>query len=262
MTGLTAENTQLTSIQSALQTLSSDASALNDPTLFTNTQAVTSSDPTRVAVTGTSNGAGVGGYQVSVTQLANSAQRTFTYAAPSTGSDTVTIDGQQVKIAAGQSASDFAASINSNSNMDVWAAATNTGTVVFSNRATGNAGTNYIQVSDSGSSLTEQTALAYAGQNASYSLNGGAAQTSTSNTITNAIAGVTLNLTGVTTTSGPVTVNVAPPAPNATNITTAVNAFITQYNSVLSQMQAQISQKPSSSDPTQGTLYGDSESRT
>ncbi len=255
--GLTAQNSALTSIQSELQTLVTDAQALSDPSLFATTQAVTSSDPTRVTAT-TSAGAGIGGYQVSVTQLANSAQRTFTYASP-TAADTITIDGQQVTIPAGQSISDFVNGINANSNLDVYAAATNSGTVVFSNRQTGDTGTNFIQVTDSGGALTEQTALARQGQNAQYSIDGGATQSSASNTVTGGIAGVTLTLTGVTTTSGPVTVNVAPPAPSSSNIQTAVNAFITQYNKVISDMQTQVSTPPSSSDPTVGTLYQDPE---
>ena len=49
-----------------------------------------------------------------------------------------------------------------------------------------------------------------AGHDASYSIDNGPAQTSHTNTITGAIAGVTLNLMGVTTTSGPVTVSVSP----------------------------------------------------
>src|SRR6185437_7029893 len=62
--GLTAMNKQLTSIQSELQTLSSDALAVGDPTLFETTQSVTSSDSTRVQAS-SATGAGVGGYQVS-----------------------------------------------------------------------------------------------------------------------------------------------------------------------------------------------------
>jgi flagellar hook-associated protein 2 len=58
--GLTAQNTALSSVQSELQTLVSDAMALGDPSLFDTTQAVTSSDPTRVTAT-SSTGAGVGG---------------------------------------------------------------------------------------------------------------------------------------------------------------------------------------------------------
>jgi flagellar hook-associated protein 2 len=255
--GLTAQNSALTSIQSELQALESDAQALSDPSLFANSQAVTSSDPSRVTAT-SSTGAGIGGYQVSVTQLANSAQRTFTFASP-TSADSITIDGQQVTIPAGQSITDFVNSINGNSNLDVYAAATNNNTVVFSNRQTGDTGTNFIKVTDPGNALTEQTSLAREGQNAEYSVDGGATQSSGSNTVTGAIAGVTLTLTGVTTTSGPVTVNVSPPAPSSSNIQSAVNAFLTQYNKVISDIQTQLSTAPSSSSPTVGTLYEDPE---
>ncbi len=260
--GLTATNKSLTSIQSALQTLAADAQALGDPSLFSTTQGVTSSDSTRVSAT-SSTGAGIGGYQVSVSQLANSAQRTFSYASP-TSADTISIDGQQVSIPAGQSISDFVNSINSNSNLDVYAAATNSGTVVMSNRATGgagasdNSGSDFIQVQDSGGALTENTALAKAGQNAMFSVDG-VSGTSSSNTVTNGIAGVSLTLSGVTTTSGPVTINVAAPAPSSANIESAVSAFTTQYNSVISQIQTAVTTPPSSSDPTVGTLYGDPE---
>jgi flagellar hook-associated protein 2 len=70
---------------------------------------------------------------------------------------------------------------------------------------------------------------------------------------------VSLTLTGVTTTSGPVTVNVGAPAPNTSSISGAINAFVTQYNKVISDVQTQLAQQPSSTDPTQGTLYGDPE---
>jgi flagellar hook-associated protein 2 len=38
-----------------------------------------------------------------------------------------------------------------------------------------------------------------------------------------------------------------------------VQAFVSSYNAILDQINAQTSQTPSSSDPTQGTLYGDNE---
>lgn len=256
-TGLRAQNTALTSIQSELQSLVTDAMSLSDPSLFATSQAVTTSDPTKVTAT-SSTGAAIGGYQVSVTQLANSAQRTFTYASPSSA-DSITIDGQSVTIPAGQSISDFVNSVNDNSKLDVYAAATDANTIVFSDRQTGNQGSSYIAVSPSGGALTEQTSLAYAGQNAEYSVNNGTTQSSATNTVTGAIPGVTLTLTGVTTTSGPVTVNVAAPAPSSSNIQTAVNAFLTQYNKVISDVQTQLSTAPSSSSPTVGTLYDDPE---
>ena len=253
----TATNTALTNIQNELQALSTDAQAVSDPTLFITSQAVSSSDPTKVTAT-SGSGAGIGGYQVAISQLANSAQRTFTYASP-TADDKITIDNQQITVPAGQSINDFVNSINSNSSLDVYAAATNSGTVVFSNRSTGDTGTNFIQVTDAnGGTLSEQTALAKEGQNAQYTVDG-VAGSSASNTVTNAIAGVSLNLTGVTTGSSPVTVNVAAPAPNQTNITNAINTFVTQYNKVIGDIQTAISTAPTSGTPGTGTLYQDSE---
>jgi flagellar hook-associated protein 2 len=258
--GLTATNTQLSSIQTALQQLSASAKALGSATLFTNVQTATSTNQTLVsATTKTGTGAVIGSYQVGVTALASSAQRTFSFTSP-TAADTVTIDGQQVSLSAGASAQDLVNAVNSNSNLDVWATATDSGTIVLSNRATGDTGTNYIQVSDTTGSLTQQTTLAKQGTNAQYTING-VAGTSASDTISNGIPGVTLSLNGLTTTSGTVTVNVSPPAPNSQSIQTAVQAFVTSYNQVISQIQTQLSTSPSSSDPTVGTLFGDPDLR-
>jgi flagellar hook-associated protein 2 len=254
--GVTARDKQLAALQTQLQTLSTDAMAMMDPTLFAATQQVTSSDSTRVAAS-SSTGAGVGGYQVAVSQLANAAQRTFTWQSPSSN-DAITIDGHQQTITAGESIQDFVASVNADTNSTVYAAATDAGTVVLSNRATGNTGSNYIQVADGGGALTEQAAKARAGQDAMYSVDG-VSGTSSSNTVTGAIAGVSLTLTGVTTTSGPVTVNVSAPAPSATNIQAAAQKFVTDYNSTIGAIQTQLAQAPSSTDPTVGTLFGDSE---
>jgi flagellar hook-associated protein 2 len=248
--GLTAMNKQLTSIQSELKTLSADALGVGDPTLFMTSQSVTSSDTTRVSAT-SATGAGVGGYQVSVSQLANSAQATYGFTSP-TSDDSVTIGGNPYTISAGESIQDFVDSVNSDQSGTVYAAATNSGTVVFSSRQTG--ASSSVGVTDTGGALALQSSKP--GQDALFSVDG-TSGSSASNTVTNAIGGVTLTLTGVTTTSGPITVNVGAPAPNATNITSAINTFTTQYNKVISDIQTQLAQQPSSSDPTQGTLYGD-----
>jgi flagellar hook-associated protein 2 len=258
--GLTATNSALSSVQTALQQLSASAKALGSASLFTNTQTATSTNSTLVSATATTGtGAVIGSYQVGVTNLASSAQRTFSFTSP-TAADTVTIDGQQVSLNANATAQDLVNAVNSNSNLDVWATATDSGTVVFSNRATGDTGTNYIQVSDTSGSLTEQTALAQQGTNAQYTING-VAHSSASDTITNGIAGVTLSLNGLTTTTGTVTVNVSPPAPNSQSIQTAVQAFVTSYNQVISQIQTQLTTQPSKTDPTVGTLFGDPDLR-
>src|ERR1700749_3137083 len=119
--GLTATNKQLTSIQSELQTLSADALAVGDPTLFETTQSVNSSDPTRVSAS-SSSGAGVGGYQVSVSQLANSAQATYGFTSP-TSDDNITVNGSPYTIKAGESIQDFVDSINADQSGTVFAAA-------------------------------------------------------------------------------------------------------------------------------------------
>jgi flagellar hook-associated protein 2 len=248
--GLTAMNKQLTSIQSELKTLSSDALSVGDPTLFMTQQSVTSSDTTRVSAT-SATGAGVGGYQVSVTQLANSAQSTYGFTSP-TSDTAVTVGGSAYTIKAGESIQDFVDSINSDTNGTTYAAATNSGTVVFSSRATG--ASSSAAVTGGTGALTAQSSKA--GQDALFSVDG-TAGSSSSNSVTNAIGGVTLTLTGVTTTSGPITVNVGAPAPSSTNISNALNTFVTQYNKVITDIQTQLAQHPSSSDPTQGTLYGD-----
>jgi flagellar hook-associated protein 2 len=250
--GLTAMNKQLASIQSELKTLSSDALAAGDPTLFKTQQSVTSSDTTRVQAS-SATGAGVGGYQVSVSQLANSAQATYSYASP-TSDDPVTIGQNPYTIKAGESIQDFVDSINSDTSGTVYAAATNSGTVVFSSRQTG--ASSSVAVTDPGNALGLVSAKP--GQDATFSVDG-VNGSSPSNTVTNAIGGVTLTLTGVTTTSGPVTVNVGAPAPSSTNISNALNTFITQYNKVITDIQTQLQQQPASTDPTQGTLYGDPE---
>ncbi|HEX3690082.1 MAG TPA: flagellar filament capping protein FliD [Solirubrobacteraceae bacterium] len=248
--GLTAMNKQLTSIQSELKTLSSDALGVGDPTLFMTSQSVTSSDTTRVQAS-SATGAGVGGYQVSVSQLANSAQATYSFASPASD-DPITINGSSYTINAGESIQDFVDSVNSDQTGSVYAAATNSGTVVFSSRQTG--GSSSIAVNDTGGAMALQSSKP--GQDAMFNVDG-VDGTSSSNSVTNAIGGVTLTLTGVTTTSGPITVNVGAPAPNQTNISNAINTFVTQYNKVISDIQTQLSQPPSSTDPTQGTLYGD-----
>lgn len=253
---LQARNTQLTSIQAALKKVNSDALALLDPRVYRGSQKATSSDSTRVAAT-TTTGAGVGGYQVSVGQLANAAQRTFSFTAPTTDG-TITIDGHDTSVKAGASVYDLADAINSDQTATVYAAATDAGTLVLSNRNTGDTGPGFISITGAGGVLSEQAARAKQGQNATYSIDG-VAGTSSSNTVAGAIPGVTLTLTGVTTTSGPITVNVGAPAADSGKVESALNQFVTDYNAAISAIQTQLSQKPISSDPTQGALYGDNQ---
>jgi len=282
--GITALNTQLTNIQTALQTVSADAKALASPSLWANTQTITSTNSTLVGATATgSNGAVVGSYQVSVTALASASQRTFTFASPASA-DTITIDGHDTNLAANASAQDFVNAINNDKNASVWATVTGTDpvsgnqVVVLSERNTGappaSTPNAFVTITgDSAGALTEQTQYAQAGTDAAYTINGGSPQYSTSNTVsgvaitsptsatpgaTRTLAGVSLSLNGLTGPT-PITVTVGAPAANQQNIQTAAQKFITDYNSAITQIQTQLSQTPSQSDPTQGVLYGDAD---
>jgi flagellar hook-associated protein 2 len=255
---LQAEQTELQSIQGSLQQLTLAASEFSLPSLFESAQKVVSSEPSRVSAT-TSGGAGVGGYEVEVTQLANSAQRTFAFTSPSS-EDTITIDGQEFKVTAGEGAKSLAATINSASGATVYAAALENGTVVLSSRTTGKTGAEFINVTDPGGTLSEEAGTAKEGKNAEFKVDG-VAGTSSSNTVTDAIAGVTLTLGGLTTT-GPVTVDVQAPGPNASAVEAQVQAFIKLYNSTVEAIEKQLNTKPSDKPQTSGesitgTLFGD-----
>ncbi len=256
-TKLEGEREQLQSFQTSLGKLAFAAQELGSPTLFNSAQTVSSSDTNQVTAT-TSSGAAIGGYELEVKQLANSAQRTFTFKSPASA-ETLTIDGQEIPIAAGASIQTLANTINSDSKATVYAAAINGETLVLSTRATGANGTEFIKVS--GGALVEQAGLAKEGRDAEYSLDGVAAS-SAANTVTGAIPGVTLNLLALTSATGPVTVDVQAPAPSASAITSQVQSFVSLYNSTIAAIEKQLNTKPPASPETAaelkiGTLFGD-----
>jgi flagellar hook-associated protein 2 len=257
---LAAEQTQLSSIQTSLQQLSFSASEFSLPSLFESAQTVTSSEPQRVSAS-SSTGAGVGGYEINVTQLANSSQRSFTFTSP-TSEQALTIEGQEFKLKAGESAKEFASSINANSKAPVYAAVLEGGTLVLSSRATGDTGEEFIKVSDAGGALAEKAGTAKQGKDAEFEVDG-VPGSSNSNTVTDAIPGVTLTLGGLTP-NGPVTINVEPPGPNASVVEAQVQSFVKLYNSTVEAIQTQLQTKPptkftSTSEYGTGILFGDVE---
>jgi flagellar hook-associated protein 2 len=230
----------LKGFQTQLRAVQTAAADLRSATLFTQTQAVESSDPTKIAVAGT-GGAGVGGYQLEVTQLANSAQRTYGFRAPA-ADGAITIDGHATNVRAGATAQEVATAINADRAATVYAAATNDGTLVLSSRTTGDTGSGFIAVSDGTGSLTEQPARARQGRDAIYTL-GGVTQTSRANVVTDAVAGVTLTFRGVTTTSGPVTVSVGAPGADLDAIQRKLQAFVDAYNTAVDTIRAKLNEK-------------------
>jgi flagellar hook-associated protein 2 len=257
---LQGEQQQLQSIQGDLRQLALAASEFSDPSLFETSQAVTSNEPTRVAAAA-GEGAAIGGHEVEVTQLADSAQRTFTFTSPA-AEEELTIDGNEYTVAAGETAKELASAINSDGKSTVYAAVLEDGSIALSDRATGNTGAEFIKVSDAGGVLTEVAGSAKEGKDAEYTVDG-VTGSSSSNIITSAIPGVTLTLDGLTPT-GPVTIDVQAPGASVSAVEAQVEAFVKLYNSTVEAIQKQLTTKTvskpqSAAELATGSLFGDSE---
>jgi flagellar hook-associated protein 2 len=253
---LAGQQTELATLKSSLQQLTFSAFEFTLPSLFEGTQTVTSSEPARVAATITS-GAGVGGYEVEVTQLANSSQRSYTFTTPA-AEQTITIEGREYAVKAGTTAKELAAKVNADGKGAVFAAVQGEGTIVLSSRTTGATGTGFANVTG-GATLVEQAGSAKEGRDAEYSVDGVAGK-STSNVVTEAIPGVSLTLEALTG-AGAVTVAVQPPAPNLTTIEKQLESFVSLYNSTVEAVQTQLATKPvehpKAGEAGTGSLFGD-----
>ncbi|HET9074871.1 MAG TPA: flagellar filament capping protein FliD [Solirubrobacteraceae bacterium] len=268
ITGLGNENTTLGSIQSALRAVSLDAQLLGEPSTFFNVQTISSSNNSLVTAQTTSgSGVPVGSTTVTVSALAAAAQTSFTYTPPTSGTDTLNIsDGvnptEQVTVAANTSVTDLASQINGSNTLTVWAAVSSSGQLVLSSRNTGSQYT--VSASDATTAGNLVTGTTTAGQNASYTINGTAGSSST-DTVTGAIPGVTLNLLGVTPASTPVTITAQAPGPSVSAITASVQQFISDYNTAMNDLQSAINTQPASAsapgtyNPNSGSLFGDPE---
>lgn len=266
ITHLAGERTTLEGQQSALRSLQSElnqlmfaAQELGSPLLFKSAQSAESSEPGRVAAQVTT-GAAVGGYEVEVTQLANAGQRTFAFKSPP-AAQTFTIDGHEVQLAAGATAQDLVNKLNADSGATVYAASPNGETIILSARETGKGEAGFIAVAGAGETLAEKPELAKEGHDAEFKIYG-IGGTSKSNTLAEAIPGVTLTLKALTTTTGPIAVSVRPPAPNASAIVAQVQSFIKQYNAVIGKLHTQLTTKPpttpvAAGELQTGTLFGD-----
>lgn len=257
---LAGQQSILQRLQANLQQLGFAVADFSRPSLFETAQTANSSEPLRIGATVTA-GAGVGGYQLEVTQLANSAQRTYAFTSP-TAEDTITIEGREYKLKEGATAAELAGKINADGKGGVYAAVTNSETLVFSSRTSGALGGEFIKVSDPGGTLSEKAGTAKEGRNAEYTVDG-VAGSSTSNVVTTAIPGVTLTFNALTS-AGAVTIAVQPPTVSTAAIETQLQSFVTLYNKTVEEIQTQLSTKPLSSPQNAtelavGSLFGDSD---
>ena len=266
---VTTQISSLGTLKSALSTFQSSLSALDTPSAF-NAQTANTSNSAAVTATATS-GAPVGTYSVSITALAQ-AQQILSNAIGVDG--TTAVGAGTLKLSLG--GTNFNVTVNSSDDtLNGIAAAINSATgnpgitatvvqgtdgahLLLSSTQTGASNTIQVSETDSGGALSALTypdpdpanagadlhyTVEAAAQDAKYSI-AGVAATSSSNTITSAIAGVTLTLTGTTTTSTPgSTTTTNTPASvtvstDSSTIESNISAFVEAYNTLETSFQS------------------------
>lgn len=242
----------LKDVESRLKTLQYAVEDLGSPTLWSPTQTVTSSDDKVMSAT-LNGGAAPGGYTIAVTQLATSAQQTFAWTSQASAS-TLSINGQNVDLAAGATIDDAVSTINSNEALGVYAVNVGGNQLVLTSRDTGSATT----ISASGAAIALQSTRA--GQDAQYTVNGGALQTSATNAVSNLVPGVDVTLKAVT---AGATVDVSTPGIDHQAVVDKVKAFIAAYNDAVTFINGKLGEKrvanpANAADADQGVLFGDS----
>lgn len=249
---VTSQISALGTLKGALSTFQSALSTLDTPHAFDTETATTSSTAFTATVT---SGAPVGTYNVTVSQLA-SAQQLLSGKLGATGTSPVGTGTLQISLGSSSfnvtigsgdnSLNGIAAAINSaNGNTGVTATVlqgTDGAHLLLTSTQSGAANAIGVSETDSGtalSALTYNIADADANgntanytqeapaQDAQYSISG-VAGSSPSNTITNALTNVTLNLVAKTTGTDTVTV-----ATDSTTIQSNISAFVDAYNTLL-----------------------------
>jgi flagellar hook-associated protein 2 len=247
----TARGTNLGTVQTKLLALRNAAAGLRDVGTWADTQTIESSS-TSVTATRT-GGAGPGGYSVNVLALARAEQRTYTFTASSSAS-TLTAGGKTYNLAAGASLDDAVAAINGTADSTVYAVNVNN-KLVLSSRSTGTTSA----FTASGSQLSGE--VVKPGTDASFTVDGGAVQTSKTNQVTSAIPGVTLTLKGITP-NDPAAITVGAPGVDKDAVKTKAQAFVDAYNDLVKTTKGFLEEKKvvgatTAADAAKGSLYGD-----
>jgi flagellar hook-associated protein 2 len=258
-----ARQQALTDVRTRMANLQTSAATLADASLWNDTQDVTSSDTTHLTVARTS-GAAAGGYTVAVTRLASADQYSQSSAnTTALADDTLNIAvgagstfGIQLK--AGDSLATIAGKINGTTDIPVYATVAG-GKLVISAKATGDANTVSLTSGGAAGFAFTQTAAAH---NALLTVDSGlgpvTVANATTNTITSAIAGVTITLKAPTT----ATITVGSPAPDTERVSAALQSFMDQYNSTVSFIRSELTEQPvakptTAADRAKGLLNGD-----
>jgi flagellar hook-associated protein 2 len=247
LTALSAQDTALTSIGNDLSTLSSALSQLTDPQGVLSEKEGSSSDTSILQLTGATSTAVAGSNSVVVNRLATTSSFFGTAINPTDAlGGSLTINGQVINIdSTNNTLSTLANAINSG-NYGVTANVLTSGSgsmLSLVSQTSGAAGSinlsSSLTDSASGGSSISFT-QAQPGADASLTVDG-IQLTSGSNTVTNAIPGVTMQLLSASPvpsggSATPVQVEVTN---NNSDVETAVSTFVTAYNKVMTDLNSQ-----------------------
>lgn len=256
----TKRQSVLQDVSSKLTTLKYANDDLKSALTWLDSQTVESADTSKFTATRTA-GAAPGGYDVQVNQLATAERQTYGFTAPSADGtlDIANANGSarvSVNVKAGASLDDVVSAINGETKSGLYAVNVN-GSLVLSSKTTGDTS----GFSISGAGLGTQTERV-AGQNAKVTINGTSYERQT-NTITDALPGVSITLKGKTSGTDTVGLTVGAPGPDKDKIVEKVKSFVTAYNDLVTTTRAGLSEKPvvnasTTADIQKGTLFGDS----
>lgn len=255
-----ARKTALTDIQSRLNTLKFASTDLGGVLAWGDTQTVSSSNDAKLAAV-RNGGVGPGTYSFDVTQMASAARSTYSFTSPPSDINATISCGAKSKtltIKAGAGIDDTVAQINADSDTGVFAVNV-AGKLVLSSRTTGAADTIAVSTDLGGPVAADEVV---AGKDARFSIDGGAVQTSATNTIKNAIPGLDVTLKGLTGAGGE-SVTVGAPSPDLTKVKDKIRSFISAYNDTQTAIRTRYEEKgvfspQNNVDAAKGSLYGDS----
>jgi len=251
---VTAQISSLGTLKSSLSTFQSSLAALDSPTAFDTQLGSTSNAAVFTAIA--TSGAPVGTYSVTVGQLAQS-QQLLSDTLANSGSATVGTGTLQLTLGSASfsvnidssddTVNGIAAAINSaHGNPGITATVlqgTDGAHLLLSSTLTGAANTIQVSETDAGTALGALTypapdpanpgsdlhySVQSAAQDAAYSI-AGVAATSQSNTITTALSGVTLTLTGPTALNTPASLSIST---DTSTIQSNISAFVSAYNTL------------------------------
>jgi flagellar hook-associated protein 2 len=270
-TAVTTQISAVGTLKGALSTFQSALTSLATPSSF---NAETASSSNGNALTATAGADAVNGtYDVAITQLARGQQIVSnaivggSSAVVGTGTLQLSLGSSSFSVSIGSSdntLAGIAAAINSASGNPGISATVLTGTdgghLVLTSTLTGAANTIQVTETDAGTGLS---ALTYSGGNTTNYTQQAAAQdaqftianiayTSPSNTVTNALSGVTLQLSGTTAAGSPAKLTVSQ---DTSTIQTNIKSFVTAYNT-LQQSLASLGSFDSTTG-TAGPMLGD-----